>query len=94
MRPSIVSQGILASVWRHVTERLPVELEPWANAMHAELEAIDNPALRFWWLCGCLWALVKTAAWRATRKSLSARPWPVTLIVFYYSFVIKLLARS
>ena len=79
-----VSQNIAASVWRYVTDRLPAELEPWANAMYAELEAVETPAMRLRWLCGCLWALVRLASWRTMRKSLSARPWPVTLIALYY----------
>lgn len=82
---SFFSERISSAAWRALEHAAPTELKPWADAMHAELDAIEAPSVRLRWTCGCMWALAKTIARQHVMKLGNERPWPVTLIAIYFA---------
>jgi hypothetical protein len=90
---SFLSDRISAAAWRFLEHAAAAELKPWADAMRAELDAIENPYARLRWTCGCVWALAKTAMRRHVVKLGNERPWPVTVIaIFFAGFCCELVA--
>lgn len=85
MRFSFLSERISAAAWRFLEHAVTEELKPWAEAMGAELDAIENPSARLRWTCGCVWALAKTSIRQGLMKLGNERPWPVTLIAIYFA---------
>ena len=85
MRVSMFSEQISGAAWRFFERMLPPELKMWADAMRAELDAIEGPPARFWWTCGCMWALAKIIGRQRFARLGSDRPWPVTLIAIYFA---------
>jgi hypothetical protein len=82
---SLFSERITAAAWRFLEHTAPAELKLWADAMCAELDAVEGPQARLRWTCGCIWAVAKTAMRLRLVKLGDERPWPVTLIAIYFA---------